>query len=100
MATFILQYLDARDLQAAQGTRKRSDLSAVENVRNGARGVLADVQGIDVSDGRPGQLIVSVPDDRVHETQKELQLRLKLMVPRGTLLPSVSDDHPHVDENI
>lgn len=100
MATLTVEYLARRDLEVAKTTRKRSDLSALENVRDGARQVLADVQGIVVSDGEPGQLLVRVPDLRVSEAQRELQLRIRLMVPPGTLLPSVSYDHPYVGEHI
>ncbi len=100
MATLTVEYMGTHDLEVARSTRKRSDLSAVENVRNGAMQVLADVPGIEVSEGLPGQLRVMVPDLRVSETQRELKRRMGSMVPRGTLLPSVSYDHPYVGEHI
>ena len=50
--------------------------------------------------GRGGKTATLVYDLRVSEAQRELKRRMGSMVPRGTLLPSVSYDHPYVGEHI
>lgn len=90
MAHIDLQYLSPDDLAVASETRKRSDSTAVENIRAGALSLLNgldDVQ-ITVTDLEQGVIRFVCRDIDIGRVQAAIAKRAKNMVPRGHMVAS------------
>lgn len=91
MGIIDLQYLSPDDLVIAKSTDKRSDRTAVDNIRAGAFSQLHDLDGVRVTLTNADQegVIRLVCDDKdIGRLQVAVAKRARHMVPRGHVLGS------------